>query len=145
MNNSLAMITDTSAYISYSSRKFNILYFGWVNLETKVGYPQVVDENHDGYYNSIVYYKGGPWIAYSSYTGNYSLHLAHPDYDHGNCGYPAIFRCETIDADGSVGIYPSLKINSAGLAYISYYDESNGDLKLAYTRLFSFMPLLQKP
>jgi hypothetical protein len=145
-NSSLALNTDMSAYISYSNPKFDILYYAWVNLDTKVGYPQVVDENRDGFYNSIVYYQGGPWIAYSSYTGNYSLHLAHfaPDFN-GNCGYPSIFLCETIDADGSVGKYPSLKINNAGMAYISYYDDSNGDLKLAYTRLFSFLPLLQKP
>ena len=38
----------------------------------------------------------------------------------------------TVDSAGSVGQYSSVTIGADGLALISYYDETNGDLKVAH-------------
>ena len=38
----------------------------------------------------------------------------------------------TPDSAGSVGQYSSVTVGSDGLAFISYYDETNGDLKVAH-------------
>ncbi|HKQ36060.1 MAG TPA: hypothetical protein VJT11_12205, partial [Nitrospiraceae bacterium] len=38
----------------------------------------------------------------------------------------------TVDSTGSVGQYSSVTIGADGLALISYYDETNGDLKVAH-------------
>jgi hypothetical protein len=38
----------------------------------------------------------------------------------------------TVDSAGSVGKYSSVTIGADDLALISYYDETNGDLKVAH-------------
>jgi len=147
-NNSLALLSDTEARISYSTNSLGVLQFVSVSLPS--GTPDItyVDANHAGYYNSMALYQGIPWIAYSDWdtAGLSTLRLTHyVGYLNGNCGMLDDWLCEVLDDDGSVGQYPSLKISNSGMAYISYYDDANGDLKLAYTRLFNFMPLLKKP
>src|SRR5580765_5931060 len=42
------------------------------------------------------------------------------------------FARTTLDSSGNVGQYSSVTIGTDGLALISYYDASNGDLKVAH-------------
>jgi hypothetical protein len=145
-HSSIALISDTQAYISFYHPGDDALALAWIDLLSGMGTSSIVAGPSVGQFNSIAIYQGIPWIAYSDSLDNHSLHLAHyvvPPA--GNCGEFGAFQCDIIDAEGSVGLYPSLKINSAGMAYISYYDDANGDLKLAYTRLFGFLPLIKRP
>jgi hypothetical protein len=69
----------------------------------------------------------------------------------GNCGPGNPFgtwQCDTLDDGGffsnSVGQYPSLAVNSAGLATIAYYDATDGKLKVAYQRFKTLLPLIAR-
>ena len=130
--NSLALQSDTEAMISYTTNSLGVLQFVSFNLPSGTPHITYVDANHAGFHNSIALYQGVPWIAYSDWdaANRWSLRLAHyVGESNGNCGMWYDWQCELLDDSGSVGLYPSLKINSAGMAYISYYDEANGDLK----------------
>jgi hypothetical protein len=144
---SLVLQSDTEARISYSTNYLSKLEFASVTLPSGTPSIDIAASDNGGWENSMVLYQGIPWIAYNDYTDSHiSLHLTHwVGVNNGNCGYDSAWQCEILDNTGSVGLHPFFVINTAGMAYISYYDESNGDLKLAYTRLFSFMPLLKKP
>jgi hypothetical protein len=49
----------------------------------------------------------------------------------GNCG-GGKWQCTIIDSSGQVGKYTSLVLDSGNKAHISYYDDSNGNLKYAH-------------
>ena len=143
--NDLHLYSDTQALVSFSNSDY--LALGDITIPSGSSAYMMIDDRDNVRFVSLTLYHGVPWIAYSDLVdGLYTLRLAHMlGTSTGNCGTSDLWDCEVLDDDGSVGMYPSLKINSAGMAYISYYDDANGDLKLAYTRLFSFMPLLNKP
>ena len=69
---------------------------------------------------------GFPVISYRDIT-NQDLKLA--VCVDATCSSGTIIR--TIDSEGSVGFYTSLALTTAGFPVISYYDDSNDDLKLA--------------
>jgi hypothetical protein len=143
-DSSLALVSDNQAIVSFTLG--STLKLATVSLPVGIISLEIVDGYNGGNYNSLALYGSVPWIAYVNPYEHHTLRLAHQvGAGNGNCGTDSAWQCEVLDDAGSVGQYPSLKINSAGMAYISYYDDSNGDLKLAYTRLFSFMPLLKKP
>ena len=89
---------------------------------------RTVDTGGVGQYTSITIGTDGlPVISY--YDGaNGDLKVAH-------CGYAACSSGNTItpvDTGGNVGRYPSITIGTDGLPVISYYDDTNGDLKVAH-------------
>ncbi|MCS7033508.1 MAG: hypothetical protein NZ561_05875, partial [Phycisphaerae bacterium] len=67
--------------------------------------------------------QGRPSIAYRDFV-NYDLMFA--TLINGN------WVRVTVDSAGEVGDYPTLGYGTNGRAYISYYDKTNGDLKLAW-------------
>ena len=70
---------------------------------------------------------GFPVISYSDWTNRY-LRLA-------KCGdascSPASVTLRTLDSTGAVGEYTSIAIGADGFPVVSYYDYTNGDLKVA--------------
>ena len=63
-----------------------------------------------------------------------SLSYAHSVSGGGNCGVGAaagLWQCDRIDSSGGTGMYISLDVSSTNEPFISYYDSSNADLKVA--------------
>jgi hypothetical protein len=138
--NSLALASDTDARISLYDPDNGGVYYASVNLPTKTVSIEEVDP--DGIYdNSIAVYKEIPYIAYQQHD-NGLWFARRVGGGIGNCGTANNWRCEAVDATGDTGEWPSLKIRSDGVAFISYYDRSMGDLKLARMVILSFLPMI---
>jgi hypothetical protein len=113
---------------------------------------------------SLSAHQNTPLIAYRSKPADPSqgeLKIAHPQFL-GNCG-PSVsippvtiksWRCTTLDTGlrvqggfpptfsfHDVGRYPSVVLNSSGLATISYYDATSGDLRITYQLMQLYNPL----
>ena len=72
-------------------------------------------------------FGSGPAISYYDAT-NGNLKLAWDQNDNGTFDAGEI---TTVDSTGDVGEYTSLAFDTSGGLAVSYYDSSNGDLKLA--------------
>jgi hypothetical protein len=91
-----------------------------------------VDTDGDvGQYTSIaVNSSGDPVISYYDAT-NQNLKFAVCDLSATDCDQTADWNKTAVDADGDVGQYTSIAVNSSGDHMISYYDVTNTDLKFA--------------
>lgn len=90
----------------------------------------VVDGGCVGYAPSMVQDSlGAPHIAYYD---NCLAVLKYAAYvgSGGNCG-GGQWNCEVVDSSPAVGWTPAIAVDSFDMLYISYYDFTNGDLKLA--------------
>ena len=82
-----------------------------------------------GSYTSIaIDAQGNPHISYHDQT-NLDLKYATKDNASG------VWSIQTVDGAGgiAVGLYTSIALDAQGLAHISYYDQTNGNLKYART------------
>jgi uncharacterized repeat protein (TIGR01451 family) len=75
--------------------------------------------------------NGYPVISYYDGLPNYDLKVAHCDDP--NCAPGGDEDIQTLDSTGDVGRYTSLALDASGNPVISYYDDTNGDLKLYTT------------
>jgi len=107
--------------------------------------PEIADyAMHSGEQNSLTTIGIMPVIAYSD--GRYNdLGLAYRvGGGNGNCGVGLNWYCETLDHAGVTGLSPDI-VNNSGRLFISYYDWTNGDLKLTFQAFPPFLPLIKKP
>lgn len=92
-----------------------------VDSDGMVGYHPAMVRDPWGYLHISYYDKTNGDLKHAAYVGV-----------GGNCG-GGKWNCEVVDSAGDVGMYSSVAVNPLGALslYISYYDGSNGDLKLA--------------
>jgi hypothetical protein len=134
---SLAINRNNEAVISYYNAMSGDLMVATCERECSAKRTQVVDSaGNVGQYNSLVLIpfqdpRGQiverPFVSYYDAT-NGDLKTAYC----GNAVCTAGNVFQTVDSDGDVGQYTSLKLSSKGGPVMSYYDVTNGDLKVAY-------------
>lgn len=73
--------------------------------------------------------SGNPHISYYDETDHV---LKYTRSDDGGATWPAA-NIKTVDSSADGRTYTSIKVNAAGNPSISYHDETNGDLKFAYS------------
>ena len=116
-----------------------VSYYDATNDDLKLAHCN--DPNCAGGDESIIAVDSGGWSTSLALDGsgnpvisrydaiNADLKLAHCNDPNCAGGDESLF---TVDSAGDVGLYTSLALDSAGFPVISYYDVSNGDLKLAH-------------
>jgi len=117
----------------YANDSCSILYYDATNHDLKQAVEwggnswvkRVLDSTGDvGKWPSQAM-KGTDW--YAAYYDQTNGNLKCMDYV-GNVGSGPV----VVDSSGDVGRYTSIAVNSTGVPFISYYDATNGDLKLAW-------------
>ncbi|OGX36291.1 MAG: hypothetical protein A3D87_07070 [Omnitrophica WOR_2 bacterium RIFCSPHIGHO2_02_FULL_50_17] len=128
---SIAIGTDGLPVISYEE---------WTNHDLKVAkcgdigctsgniLTTVDSASYVDYDTSIAVGPDGlPVISYLDGNPNYDIKVAKC----GNASCTAGNTLTTVDSAGTIGAYHSIAISTDGLPVISYYDQTNGDLKVA--------------
>ena len=126
---SLALDSSDRPHISYYNDIGNDLKYAY-NDGSVFWRIETVDSAGDvGIYTSLAIDSSGrPRISYTyfdDFMGEFES-LKYAWYD------GASWQTETVDSGGIVGSYTSLALDSSGSPHISYYDQTNGDLKYAY-------------
>jgi hypothetical protein len=112
-------------YTSGSGSEAQVMYARWTGSEWIIDAVDTVGAYCDS--SMKLDASGNPHISYTVY-----------DYDaiNRNLKYArwtgTTWETEAVDSGDWTGMYNSLALDSAGNPYISYYDWTNGELKLAY-------------
>lgn len=117
-----------------------ISYIDWTNFDLKVAkcgdatctsgntLTTIDSASHVDYDTSIAIGTDGlPVISYLDTNPNYDIKVAKC----GNATCTAGNTLTTVDSAGTIGAYHSIAIGADGLPVISYFDQTNGDLKVA--------------
>jgi len=133
---SIALDNGNNPHISYFDDTYDQLkYARGVNVGGAVSWPEVgtiVDglTTQSGRFNSIAINKAiainQPSISYYDDT-YHELRFAER-----SCAGPCTWAVQTVDTAGDVGMWSSLAYSYNNLPVISYYDNSNGALKIAF-------------
>ncbi len=129
---SIAVRPDGLPIVSYFNlTRGDLQVYDCFDTVCSVGEVRTLDETNGfavGVYSSIaVGAQGLPVISYAAQSGAVDSHLKFYSCADSACETGA-FR--TIDSADGVGDYSSLAVRSNGLPIISYYDRTNGDLKV---------------
>ena len=91
-----------------------------------------VDTANDiGWYTSIAFDPGGiPWVSYYDNT-NGDLRVARYVGTGGTGCASSAWTCTAVDTANTVGWYTSIAFDPGGIPWVSYYDGTNGDLRVA--------------
>jgi hypothetical protein len=118
---SLAFDSGGAAHIAYQENISNTLNYAYQDQGTWI--TEVISGVHtDGYLSLMLDVNDVPYIAYHSMPEADLMltHLTQSGWIH-----------EIVDSTGDVGKFTSLILAADGTIYISYYDATNSDLRLA--------------
>jgi hypothetical protein len=132
---SIAIDSSDKPWISYyDSSSFDLKVANYIGSGGNCGSGawncvSVYTSGIAGTYTSIAMDSiGNPWVSFRGA----GLLVARYVTSGGNCGSGA-WTCSTVDSTGGVGTYDKIAFDSTGSAWISYYDSTNSDLKVAKT------------
>src|SRR5437667_55015 len=97
------------------------------SFTTRTWQPVVFDQSGGDYTSLAVHGSGRVHVSYW-YGTNGDLKYATCA---ANCTTAANWEAVAVDQDQIVGVYTSLAVDASGRVHVSYYDETNGDLKYA--------------
>jgi hypothetical protein len=130
----------------YYSDDYNLM---WSQYAVGSGWqtPEAADQaGYSGEENSLTAIGSMPVIAYTDgrFNKNSLMLASRVGSGNGNCGFGLNWYCQVLDTGGKVGYAPSIQ-NISGRLYISYYDWTNGDLKLTFQAFPTFAPIIKRP
>jgi len=115
----------------YRYSQDNLPEFSNCNTDTNWGCASIDNTDGGGHYTSSGFDQDGrPWVSYYEAT-NDDLKVARYVGSGGTGCSNSAWHCTVIDSTGDVGQYTSLAFDHSGAAWISYYDVTNADLKVA--------------
>jgi hypothetical protein len=128
---SITLGTDGLAVISYydnTNYDLKVAHCGNAACSSGNTITTIDSGGNVGQHTSITIGMDGlPLISYYDVT-NYNLKVAHC----GNTACSSGNTITTVDSSGDVGNYTSITIGKDGLPIISYFDDTNDDLKVAH-------------
>ena len=115
-------VTSSYAHIGYLDALKDTVVYARRSSAGPIWEIATVDTGPAGYATSLAVDGNDPRIAYTTYAGlRYAARAASA----------TTWRLETVDLAGSDTGYSSLALDGDGVPRVSYYDEANGDLRLA--------------
>lgn len=130
-HNSIALSAPGEVWVSHHNSDDGDLYVANLSDEMWLDEPVDASNNNVGRYSSLaVDSHGGIWVSYYDVTDK-NLKVAHR-----TPGPTGAWGSEVVDGKppngGQVGAYTSIGVDPSDGIWVSYYDESNGNLKVAY-------------